>query len=136
MYNILQGGVKLISLEKVSNYQSIIFWIALVEFLIILFLLYKLKFKTKINRLSEFESKSLNDSKDTKIDMDSLMSSIHNAKPLYKELTKKCHPDRFINNSKQKIAESIFQEISESERDFEKLTLLKIRAIEELNVTF
>ena len=39
-------------------------------------------------------------------------------------------------NAKQKIAEEIFQEISENERNFEKLSLLKQRAINELNLTF
>ena len=68
--------------------------------------------------------------------MDNLMSSIHKAKPLYKELTKNCHPDKFVNDARQKIAEEIFQEISNSERDFEKLTMLKIRAVKELNITF
>ena len=68
--------------------------------------------------------------------MNNLMDSIHNSRNLYKELSKKCHPDRFINDPKQKIAEEIFQEISENERNFEKLSLLKQRAINELNLTF
>ena len=68
--------------------------------------------------------------------MNNLMDSIHNSRNLYKELSKKCHPDRFINDPKQKIAEEIFQEISENERNFEKLSLLKLRAINELNINF
>ena len=42
--------------------------------------------------------------------MNNLMDSIHNSRNLYKELSKKCHPDRFINDPKQKIAEEIFQD--------------------------
>ena len=40
--------------------------------------------------------------------MNNLMDSMHKSRNLYKELSKKCHPDRFINNPKQKIAEEIF----------------------------
>ena len=41
-----------------------------------------------------------------------------------------------VNMPNQKIAEEIFQEITENERNFEKLSLLKLRAINELNINF
>jgi hypothetical protein len=54
------------------------------------------------------ETKHLKNSKNNKIDMNNLMDSMHKSRNLYKELSKKCHPVRFINNPKQKIAEEIF----------------------------
>jgi hypothetical protein len=104
--------------------------------LLIVFLIYKLKSKNNVFELTDLETKHLKNSKNNKIDMDNLMDSIHNSRNLYKELSKKCHPDKFINNPKQKIAEEIFQEISENERNFEKLSAIKLRAVNELNITF
>ena len=67
--------------------------------------IYKLKSKKKVRELSDLETKNIISSKKNNIDMDNLMNSIHNSRTLYKELSKKCHPDRFINDPKQKIAE-------------------------------
>ena len=127
---------KIVPIEQISIIHSIWFWIALTELIIIIFLIYKLKPKYKVFYLTDLETNHLKNSKNNKIDMDNLMDSIHNSRSLYKELSKKCHPDRFINDPKQKIAEEIFQEISENERNFEKLSLLKLRAINELNINF
>jgi hypothetical protein len=127
---------KNISIEQISVLNSIWFWISLAELMIIIFLIYKLKSSNKVFALTDEETKHLNNSKNTKIDMDNLMDSIHNSRNLYKELCAKCHPDRFINDPKQNIAEEIFQEISKNERNHKELNLLKIRAINELNLTF
>lgn len=43
-----------------------------------------------------------------------------------------CHPDKFVNTSKEKIAEEIFQEISKNKRNYEELVMLKDSAINEL----
>jgi hypothetical protein len=136
MITLLSVSKKIISVEKTSAFNSIWFWITIIELVIILILVYKLKSKTNIHKLSDLETKNIMNSKKNNINMDNLMESIHNSRGLYKELSKKCHPDRFVNDSKQKIAEEIFQEISNNERNFEKLNLLKSRAITELNVTF
>jgi len=69
-------------------------------------------------------------------DMDNLMNSINSSKSLYKELSRLCHPDRFIGDEKQNIAQEIFKEISKSKRDFGKLESLKERAKKELNINF
>jgi len=136
MYALLKTGTKIIPLEKVSTSHSLLFWIAIIELIVIIFLLYKLKSKKKINELSDFEAKNIKNSKKNAIDMDNLMNSIHNSRTLYKELSKKCHPDRFINDIKQKNAEEIFQEITKNERNYEKLSSLKLRAENELNINF
>lgn len=136
MNALLKTATKIIPIEKVSTFHSVTFWIALIELIVIFFLLYKLKSKKKINNLTDLETKNIKDSKNNSIDMDNLMNSIHNSRTLYKELIKKCHPDRFINNSKQKNAEEIFQEITKNERNYEKLSSLKLRAENELNIRF
>jgi hypothetical protein len=127
---------KNVPIDQITIIQSIWFWIALIECIIIIFLIYKLKSKNKVNELTDIETQHLRKSKNSKIDMDILMDSIHNSRDLYKELSKKCHPDRFINDPKQKIAEEIFQEITKNERNHRELNLLKLRAINELNLTF
>jgi hypothetical protein len=82
------------------------------------------------------EARSIKGSRKNDINMDNLMNNIHNSRLLYKELSRKCHPERFVNDPKQKIAEEIFQEISKNERNHKELSLLKLRAINELNLTF
>ena len=133
---LLIANKKIVTIEQVSILQTLWFWISLIELLMIIFLLYKLYSKNNVAELSDLETKNLKNSKNNNIDMDNLMNSIHNSRNLYKELTKKCHPDRFVNDPKLKISEEIFQEISENERNFDKLTLLKSRAINELNINF
>lgn len=122
--------------SKATLMNSVFFWIAILEFIIIIFLV--VRFKSKRNKLdfSDLERDTVKSAKSKKIDMNNLMNSINSSRYLYKELSKKCHPDRFINDPKHKIAEEIFQEISRHERNFEKLNLIKTRAINELNVTF
>lgn len=133
---LLIANKKIVQVEKISMLNSIWFWIAVVELILIIFLIYKLKSKKSKSGLTDLETKQIKKSKNNTIDMDNLMNSIHNAKTLYKELSKKCHPTRFINNPLQKNAEEIFQEITKNKRNFEKLSKLKERAISELNINF
>jgi DNA-binding protein H-NS len=58
------------------------------------------------------------------------------SKSLYIQLNRVCHPDRFVNDSRQSVAESIFQEITENENNYSKLKELKSRAEIELEVKF
>ena len=78
----------------------------------------------------------MKNAKKSEIDMDNLMNSINGSKDLYKQLSRKCHPDRFINSEKQKIAEVIFQDISKHKRAYNKLLLLKKQAADQLNIKF
>lgn len=136
MRNFLISNIKNIPIEQTSIFHSVWFWIALVELLLIVFLIYKLNSKKVSCDFTDLETTELKKSKDKKIDMHNLMDSIHNSRELYKQLSKKCHPDRFVNDPRQRLSEEIFQEISENERNFEKLSRLKLRAISELNITF
>lgn len=113
---------------------SIWFWIALVEFLIIIALLLRFKKKDSDLAFGNLSKSKIHNAKNSDVDMDNLMQSINSSKGLYKELSRKCHPDRFINTEKHKVAEGIFQNISKYRRDYSKLILLKQQAITELNI--
>lgn len=115
---------------------SIWFWAALLEFIIIIFLIFKSQKKAKKLDFSNLSKDKIRNKKKSTIDMGNLMDSINGAKSLYKELSRSCHPDRFINSDKHKIAEEIFQNISKNERDFKKLSEIKKVAEVELNLKF
>ena len=115
---------------------SVWFWIALAELLIIIFLFLRLRKKNNNLKFGDVTKDKMRDEKKSDIDMNNLMNSINGSKELYKKLSRSCHPDRFINSDKQKIAEEIFQEISKNKRDFKILTELKEKAIIELNIKF
>ena len=112
------------------------FCIAIVELFIIIFLLVRLKKKKTELAFSDLPKDKMKNAKSSLIDMDNLMNSINGSRDLYKELSKACHPDKFVNTEKQKIAEDIFQEISKDKRNFEKLLAHKERAKNELNINF
>lgn len=122
----------IVSSESVFN--SFWFWIALVELIIIILLIVKLKNKKAIIDLDDVSKEKMKSAKSANIDMDDLMNSINNSKEIYKELSKKCHPDRFVNTEKQDLAEEIFQEISKNKRNYSALQELKKRAFKELNI--
>lgn len=122
--------------DGVGSPNNFWFWLSIIQLVIILFLVFKLSRKQKNLAFSELSKDNLKKSKETDIDMSNLMNSINNSSELYKELSRKCHPDRFVNSPDQKLAEEIFQEIARHKRNHEKLTSLKERAINELNITF
>jgi len=119
-----------------SSHLNIWFWLSLIELLIIIVLLFKIKRGKENLTFADLNKENLKKSKEATIDFGNVMNSINGSGELYKELSRKCHPDRFVDSPLQKIAEEIFQEISRNKRDFEKLSALKERAINELNLTF
>lgn len=124
--------------ETIANTQqnafSIWLWIAIAELFIIIFLIFKLRKKNSNLVFGDLPKDKIRNAKKSNIDMSNLMDSINGSKDLYKELSRSCHPDRFVNSEKQQIAEKIFQEISKNKRDFKKLSELKQKAISELNI--
>ena len=128
------------SLATLSQSESLLvstwFWIAIAEFLIIVLLVIKLKKKKPNQTFYDLPKDKIINAKSASIDMDNLMDSINGSRNLYKELSKACHPDKFINTEKQKIAEDIFQDISKDKRNYEKLLAHKERAKNELNINF
>lgn len=115
-------------------FTSFWFWASLIEFVVIILLLVKLKKRNPNLAFAELTKDKMKNAKDTNINMDNLMNSINGSRDLYKELSRLCHPDRFVNKPEQKIAEEIFQEISRHKRNHGKLTELKERAKTELNI--
>ena len=128
------------SLATLSQSESLLvstwFWIAIAEFLIIVLLVIRLKKKKPNQTFNDLPKDKIKNAKSTPIDMDNLMDSINGSRNLYKELSKACHPDKFINTEKQKIAEDIFQDISKDKRNYEKLLAHKERAKKDLNINF
>jgi len=114
---------------------SIWFWIAVIEFILIVWLLLKLQKQNRKN-LDLFDVKKSDLKKSGDIDMPNLMDSIFLARELYKELSRKCHPDRFINTPEYEIAEDLFQRISSNKRNYGQLKFLKEEAKNKLKLNF
>jgi hypothetical protein len=135
---LLQVQPDSVVIETIANNgtTSIWFWVALVEFALIVLLLFRVKKKVADLKFGDLSKDNLRTAKKTDVDMNDVMNNINSSKGLYKKLSRTCHPDRFINSDKQKIAEEIFQEISRNKRNFKKLTELKERATAELNINF
>lgn len=71
------------------------------------------------------------------IDFGNIIKSSFHTQPLYDELKVKCHPDRFPNDeTKNKTADALFQEITKNKTNYKKLVELKERAKLELNINF
>lgn len=122
------------TIKSESYLSNFWLWLSILELLIIVLLVYKLKKKSSDLVFKDIPKDKIKDAKSTTIDMNNLMNSINNASELYKELSKNYHPDRFVNSDKQTLAEEIFQEISKNKRNFNALQNLKIRAKNELEI--
>lgn len=133
---ILKATIDIQSIESVSiiNHQ-IWFWTCIIQFILLVVLLYKLFYK-KPAVISINETNELKKALKNEVNMHALMDSITKSGKLYKQLSKKCHPDRFVNNPKQKMAEEIFKEITRNKRNYGQLVYLRTRAINELNINF
>ncbi len=109
------------------------FWICIVQFVMMMILLY-VQLKKRPAGNEKDDSVETKKAVKNEINMHALMDNITKSSKLYKQLSRKCHPDRFVNNPRQQIAEEIFKEITRRKRNYEKLTHLKNRAIRELNI--
>ena len=103
--------------------------LALFEFLLIVFLLVKLRKKRENTLEMNFKKFKKNE-----VDMDALMKDMHHSKDLYKELSRKYHPDRFVGSVLQSEAEELFKLIQENKTNFNKLEEIKIQAINTLKI--
>ena len=107
------------------------FWIAIIEFLVILILFKKISVK-KQRFYDTFNLAKISNSRSVKIDMDDLLNNINKSNKLYKELSIKFHPDRFRDHKMVKKANDILKEISINKRNYKKLLELKEIAEREL----
>lgn len=106
-------------------------WIAIIEFIFIVFLIIKQKNKPKDTVKKKFKKEFL----EQEIDFNNIINSSFNSKQLYDELKVKCHPDRFpTDKEKNIIADKLFQEITENQNNVKRLIELKEEAKQKLNI--
>ena len=106
------------------------FFISLIEFVVIILLLYKNRRKKDL----EFADQEIKRSKDADIDMDNVLRSINLAPELYKKLCRVCHPDRFAGKPQEEIANRLFQELQLVQNNYAALTDLRIQIELELGI--
>lgn len=94
------------------------FYVSVLLFIYILFLKYVNKLKPKNSKLQEVKNKDIN--------MDDLMTNINGSRDLYKNMSRKYHPDRFIGDINHSKVEELFKEISKNKRNVQKLNEIKI----------
>ena len=108
-------------------------WFALAEFVLIIFLILKRNFTTKVTARQRFKEEALKQD----IDFNNIIKSSFHSTQLYDELKVKCHPDLFpTDKEKNTIAENIFQEITKNKNNYKRLFELKEETIQKLNLNF
>lgn len=108
-------------------------WIAIIEFVFIIFLVIKQKLKPRDTTRQKFKKESL----EKEVDFNNIINSSFNSKQLYDALKVKCHPDLFpTDKEKNLIAENLFQEITKNQNNAKRLIELKEEAIQKLNINF
>ena len=117
------------------NFQEsdVWFYIAMVEFVIIFFLLL-FAFRRGTTRV---EKQKLRESIKSDVDFQNIINSSFHATEIYNELKVKCHPDRFIGDvEKNATANRIFQEVTKNKMNYKRLQELKKEAEESLGINF
>ena len=118
-----------------GNFQEsdVWFYIAMVEFVIIFFLLLFV-FRRGTTRV---EKQKLRESIKSDVDFQNIINSSFHATEIYNELKVKCHPDRFIGDvEKNATANRIFQEVTKNKMNYKRLQELKKEAEESLGINF
>jgi alcohol dehydrogenase YqhD (iron-dependent ADH family) len=137
LLQILSDTTKMVTNTKTgtSSTNNYWMWIAVAEFLVIGYLTFKLVNKKKV-KFEQAGGDILNEAKNSNVDMDNLMNSINKSRQLYKQLSAKCHPDRFpADEEKRKMADELFQDITKNQRNYNKLLELQEEAKQKLNIT-
>lgn len=137
LLQILTDTTKMVTNTKIgaSSTKNYWMWIAAAELVVIGYLAFKLINKKQI-KFDQPGGDILNEARNSTVDMDNLMNSINKSRQLYKQLSAKCHPDRFaIDEVKRTIADSLFQEITKHQRNYGKLLELQEEAKQKLNIT-
>lgn len=122
-------------LVTTGNFQEsdVWFYIAMVEFVIIFFLLL-FAFRRGTTRV---EKQKLRESIKSDVDFQNIINSSFHATEIYNELKVKCHPDRFIGDvEKNATANRIFQEVTKNKMNYKRLQELKKEAEESLGINF
>lgn len=130
LIQIVSDSTNLVDTASIVYDLPFWFWISLIELIVIILLIINKRSKSK--DLSDLNPDKISKMQSNEINMNDLMNNINKSKDLYRELSRKYHPDRFINTNKHKIAEDLFQEISKNKRNFQELKIIKIKAEKEL----
>lgn len=120
--------------EASTSESSIWKYVSLVQFGVIAYLAYKLYRKKPEIQFKNVNRETVKEAASKELDMENVINSINKAKPLFKELSKKCHPDKFTNSDKHDSALQIYQKITTNKRNYSKLLDLKVLAEEELDI--
>jgi len=122
------------SLMQTSQQDNSLNWwmvIAIIELIIIIALLFS---KNKADSKKRSIKKQVME--EGKIDYSNIIASSFGAEALYKELIRKCHPDRFASDEKKvAIANDISERLGKYKHDLKKLNELKEEAITKLNIS-
>lgn len=121
------------SLMQVSQQDATFNWwmlIAIIEFIVLLAVLFKGKKRSDKQRAIKRQVKQEGD-----IDWNNTITSSFGAEVLYKELIRKCHPDRFAPNAeKMAIANDISERLGKYKYNLNELNKLKEEAINKLSI--
>ena len=120
--------------ETATSESSIWKYVSLVQFGVIAYLAYKLYRNKPQTQFNDISRETVKEAASKELDMENVVNSINKAKPLYKELSKKYHPDKFANSDKHESALEIYQKITKNKRNYSKLLELKELAEEELDI--
>lgn len=130
----VMDGIRHIEQEAAASLinHPVWFWLFIIQVLIIIVLVHFLLQKKIHNDFAELNKEQVKDYGKTGVDMVNVVNSIHDAEKLYKELSRKCHPDRFLGDSRHAVAEALFQKISDNRRNHDALQMLKTEVEEKL----
>lgn len=104
--------------------------VALAELVIIIGLL--LSHNKNSDKRAELKRKILAEGD---MDIGNTMNSMFNAEPLYRELIRKCHPDRFApDEEKMAAASELSMRITKNKHDIKILEALRQEAVDKLNI--
>lgn len=111
-------------------------YVSIVQIGVIAYLAYKLYSDKPKTHFNNVKRETVKEAASKEFDMENVVNSINKAKPLFKELSKKCHPDKFANSEKHETALMIYQNITDNKRNYGKLLELRELAEEELDIKF
>ncbi len=120
--------------DTVASEGSLWKYVSIVQFGVIAYLAYKVYRKKPEIKFKNVNRETVKEAASKELDMENVINSINKAKPLFKELSKKCHPDKFANSDKHESALKIYQKITTNKRNYSKLLDLKVLAEEELDI--
>lgn len=114
-----------------TNYENIWKMVSGVEFIIIIMLIFIVKYNKRNTLKEKIKKEVISES----VDYNNIFTSSFHSHELYDKLKVKCHPDKFPTDlALNKIAEELFQEINKNKTNYKRLEELKIEAIKKLNI--